>query len=251
MKLKAKINGKWVELFSSDSTDNDSTNTGSSSNTPTTDTLKYGDSINKPFEFEGKKIIWYGDSITSGVKSGTATGDGYAKIFCDKVGATLTNRAVSGAKTISSETQPGLSVYSLMESHTGFTADYIFIATGTNDYANNVPIGAYGDDDTTNFYGALKGICEMLKTKAPNIPVVFITPINRTKYVSNPSSLDDYRNAIYEVATTYGHSVVDGSSLGLPSVSGSAWATFMNADGIHPTADGHKLYARSLCGKLL
>jgi lysophospholipase L1-like esterase len=240
IELKAKINNKWVVIATS----------GESNSTK-----KYTDSINKPFDFQGKKIGWYGDSIVAGVKSGTDEGEGFIKIFSDRVGATFSNNGVSG----STATAPNGSLTSStlcykLNSGAKADEDVVIIAIGTNDYAHSRALGSYGSTDNADFYGAINYVCDKLKTNNPDTPVIWITPINKYNYVSsNPATLDDYRNAIFEVATTYGHSVVDGSSLGLPSVRGSAgsWEYFMNADGVHPTAEGHKLYARSLCGKLL
>ena len=97
----------------------------------------------------------------------------------------------------------------------------------------------------------------MLKIKAPNMKVIFITLINKpTKPTATTKlyDLDDYKNAIFKVATTYSHSVVDGTSLGLSDKHGVNLNTFsykMIQDGIHSTVDSHKMYARGLYGKLL
>lgn len=67
----------------------------------------------------------------------------------------------------------------------------------------------------------------------------------------NVEKLDEYRKAIFEVATQYEYNVVSGKSLGMPSAVGG-WNDIMcdPSDGCHPTIEGHKLYARSLCGVL-
>lgn len=221
-----------------------------------TSVLKYGDSIDKPFDFSGKKIGWYGDSIVAGVSSPNLVGltDCFVKLFSDRVGATFNNHGVSGAKIAAPE---GLSSQTLCwHLHGGAASneDIIIIAGGTNDHQRQVPLGSYGSTDYADFYGALDYICKALQTNNPNTPVIFITPINKTLAVSSEvKSLNDYRNAIFEVATTYGHSVVDGSTIGFPIQRGdaSSWAYAMLQDGVHPTTNGHKMYARSLCGKLL
>ena len=221
--------------------------------------LKYGDSIAKPFDFNGKIIQFYGDSITAGVISGQhdSSDKGYAALFCEMVGATMHNGAISASTTAQYQGTATQSVYDVINNSQSIAADYIVIAGGTNDYYYQIPIGLYNSTTPTDFYGGLNEICEMLKTKAPNAKVIFITPINKpTKptITTKEYDLDDYRNAIFEVATTYGHSVVDGTSLGFPDKHGANLNTFsykMVWDGVHPTVDGHKMYARSLCGKLL
>jgi len=220
--------------------------------------LNYGDSINKPFDFNGKTIRFFGDSITAGVISGTHSNadKGYSTLFCNKVGATEINSAIDGSSTA---TRNGAynSVYDIINGLSTVNADYIIIASGTNDYYYQVPIGTFDSTDQSTFYGALNQICTKLASIAPNVPIIFITPINKptaSTAITKVSSLNDYRNAIFEVAVSYGHSVVNGASLGFPTKHGenlNAYSYKVIADGVHPSVDGHKLYARSLCGKLL
>lgn len=217
---------------------------------------KYGDSLNKPFNFNGKHIVAFGDSITSGVTSpNLQSGTPYIKHFADHVGATLKNYAVSG--TCISDTVNTYSIYNKILSCSD-AADFIFISGGTNDFNTNKELGTYSDTDTTTFYGCLKAICEHISENFADSEVIFITPIpytsaSRYHNATNDSgyTLNDYRNAIYEIATLYDFNVVDGSNLGMPDEKGN-WSNDMcdDSDGCHPSAKGHKLYARNLAGKL-
>lgn len=218
------------------------------------DVLELRESVNKPFAFSGKKITAFGDSITQGTTSpGLTQGTPYIKHFADHVGATLSNQAVSGQK-IASDTQ--YSIYTKITSYTD-TTDFIVVAGGTNDYNTGVELGTYESTaGVSTFYGALKAICTYLQTNYPDTPVIFITPIPYTDIAieahnSAGYTLNDYRKAIYEIATLYGFSVVSGAALGMPTEPGG-WNNTMcdDADGCHPTAEGHKLMARSLAGKL-
>lgn len=212
------------------------------------------ESINKPFDFSSKKITAFGDSITAGVGSPNLQSvTSYIKNFADHVGATLTNRAVSG-QVIASDGQ--YSIYTRVTTYSE-TTDFIVIAGGTNDFNTNVELGTFASTaGTDTFYGALKGICEFLAEDYPDTPVIWITPIpytNRDPNTPNTAgyTLNQYRQAIYEIGTLYGHSVVNGAGLGMPTKQGG-WNNAMcdDTDGCHPTAEGHKLYARSLAGKL-
>jgi lysophospholipase L1-like esterase len=62
--------------------------------------------------------------------------------------------------------------------------------------------------------------------------------------------MNAYRNAIFEVATSYGFNVVDGSQIGFPTEKGP-FADLMCQDGVHPNQLGHEMYAKSLRGILL
>lgn len=216
------------------------------------------ESINKPFDFSGKTIAAFGDSITAGFVSPLDAhypySDGYMYKFASAVGATLDNEAVGGTTIVPNIVQYG-SIYDAITAYTG-NADFIWIAGGINDANFGSPLGQYGDTSSDTFYGTLYNICEFLQSNHPTKKVIWVSPIPKT--VQNKSvwtilhPLEDYRRAIYEMATKYGHSVVNGALLGMPARQGG-WNNDMidDADGVHPTQAGHLLYSRSLTGKLL
>lgn len=223
------------------------------------------ESINKPFDFKGKTINAFGDSITAGVTSpNLQAGTPYIKYFADKVGANLLNWAVSGSTiSVLDSWSPGSICTKFVDQIAAKDInDFIIIAGGTNDFNQSREIGEFSSTDDSTLYGALRKICEHIKSDMPDRTVIFITPIPYTKAYYDQSfpdrinnlgyTLSDYSRAIFDIATAYGHSVVDGSSLGMPT-GNSSWDNLMcdNSDGCHPSSEGHKLYARSLAGKLL
>ena len=217
---------------------------------------RYGDSLFKPFKFNGKTAIAFGDSITAGVANDgngniSAGADSYINKFATRAGLTLTNRAVSASTITYANNETYESVYTKVLAMTE-TPDFIIISGGTNDYNQGKELGSFGSTDKTNFYGALYQICEKLKTNTAT--VIFITPINVTKDFNghDRALLNNYRNAIYEVATSYGFNVVNGADL-VPVTKQTGYDDTMinHVDGCHPTIKGHGLYARNLCGKLL
>ena len=208
------------------------------------------DSIYKPITFNGKTLVAFGDSITYGYTSGTTTTENpYIKLFCAAANATLSNKAVSGSTIIHRNSND---IIDKILAFNG-SADIIWIAGGTNDFDLGLTIGHWGDATNETLYGALKIICEYLNANYPNAKIIWMTPVpypneqNRTHAYNN---LDYYTQAIFEVATYYGHSVICGKTLGMPNYPG-AWSSLMCQDGQHPTELGHRLMARSLCGKLL
>ena len=210
---------------------------------------EYGNCIAKPLNF-GNSLVAFGDSITAGVTSPNleVTTDKYIKLFADSRNLSLTNHAVSGSTITDSES--AYSTYKRVTTLT-YSGDTIVIAGGVNDYTTQKTIGDYNSTDVTTFYGALRGICSHLKTNHPNATVIFITPVNTTlkPNTTETTPLNAYRNAIFEIATEYGFNVVDGTQINLPSKAG-AYHDYMMTDGVHPTVEGHKLYARSLMGIL-
>lgn len=227
------------------------------------DTYKYWDSLEKPFTFEEKTLVGFGDSITAGVYnegSGNQTTytDSYIILFANKFNMTLINRPTGGACITSGITEVTPICDKIDEYTFANTSDeIIFIAGGTNDFNSGAPLGQLGDTQTTTFYGALDHICQKLTTDAPNSIVFFITPINLNKeessFVNAINPLNKYRNAIWEVATKYGFNVVDGSTIGFAEKVNTPWGNLMISpnDGTHPTLKGHKLYFKGLCKKLL
>lgn len=230
------------------------------------------ESINKPFSFSGKVVHAFGDSITAGVTSpNLQQKKPYVEYFAEKVGASKTmNWAVSGS-TFAQLTKYGenvnMSIYAkFVALRKEDLAGVKIIAGGTNDWNQSVNLGTFGTTDSRTVYGSVWDLCSYIKNNFDDCDdVIFITPIPYTKayYENNKTmfknkinslgyTLEDYGRAIYEVATYFGFTVVNGYTLGMPTGNGK-WDNKMcdNTDGCHPTEDGHKLYARSLAGKLL
>lgn len=225
------------------------------------DRYKYTDSLMKPFTFNGKTVAYFGDSIPAGVCSpNSQTTVSFMQRFCLSVGFSVINpNAISGA-CIADPNYQGSVLNKVLAYENN--RDFYFVAGGTNDFNTSKELGTYASTDTSTFYGALKAICDKFQTDFPNATVIFITPIPYTEayFDRYPAlkdgnalgyTLNDYRNAIYEVATSYGFNVVDGSNLGMPTGKGG-WSNAMcdDSDGCHPTVAGHELYARNLHGKL-
>jgi lysophospholipase L1-like esterase len=194
-------------------------------------------------DFSNKTIVAYGDSITAGAYATTP----YIKALATRFSATLTNRAVSST-TVSGTATNSTNV--LIANNDDSGKDFIVIAGGTNDWTLGNALGSYGDTTNETFYGALDVICNHLKTNAPNVKVIFITPINRFLNGVRPvATLNAYRQAITETALKYGFAVVDGRQLGMPNTS-DTWAKEMLPDGLHPSDLGHSVMCNSLIGIL-
>ena len=211
--------------------------------------------VNKPFAFNRKTAVVFGDSITAGVTSNNlaVTANSYINLFAKRAGLTLTNRAVSGSTIANYRIESSSTPISERVVNNEEHFDFIIISGGVNDHVTGRPIGSFGDTDDTTVYGAMRKMCESLKAKHPTSEVIFITPVNVTKEFPNAIlPLKDYRRAIYEVALSYGFSVVNGEEMGMPDED-STFANLLigSADGCHPTELGHKIYANALATMLL
>ena len=158
------------------------------------------------YNLSGKKIIAYGDSITS---NGQYLG--YAE---KKIGVTIKNAGISST-TMTPSSNPK-SNGDLLTSFNGTCPDLskydiVTIAHGTNDLSSSVPIGEIGlitDKilDTNTFYGAYRKVIETIIKNYPHIRIVLCTPIHKyTTYEANEAvansaghTLKDYVDALVE-----------------------------------------------------
>lgn len=219
--------------------------------------LKYSHSLKKPYNFEGKIAKFFGDSVTFGVSTNPWTNpltNCYRKLFCDMAGLTATNEAISGSFIYDPEydmnTPKTSSILSQIKNKVvDDNQDFIFVAGGINDFWTGKTLGNIIDEGNISFYGALKEICSHIKSVAPSANVIFLTPINYSKIGGDTpvAELNEYRNAIFEVAVMNGFSVVDTSVIGFPNEKQiSQYRTALIEDGVHPTALGHRMMAENL-----
>ena len=224
--------------------------------TPITKIRTYGHSIKKPISLQNKNITFFGDSITWG-QSSTSSGqivNCYAKLLCDYFQATIDNQAISGSR-ICDLNNSSSSILNKILNYSG-NPDIIFIAGGTNDYGHSEqsPLGNFDDTIYSTLFGSLNLICQHLKLNYPNIPVIFVTPINRTNYTISTTptlNFNDLRNAIWRVAINNGYSVIDGSKLEGFAKFGETSLPIKSqllADGLHPTDIGHVYMANYISG---
>lgn len=201
--------------------------------------------LNKPYDFNGKKALFFGDSITYGFVKETgaqATNGGYPKLFSEKVGLSYTNNGASGS-TLGEKYEGYPYIFEKLQSRVSHfaTTDYIFIAGGINDWQLGIDLNA--------FRTGVEAVCAYLKENYSN-EVIFITPINhagRAPTNTPVAEVQDYRDVITEIALVNGYSVVQGNLFNFPTIhSTSTYNTAMFGDCLHPTELGYELYAKSL-----
>jgi lysophospholipase L1-like esterase len=189
-----------------------------------------------------KRLVAIGDSIVHGTCSSEPFGlveNNFIKIISEKLGFDeVINYGINGT-TMCPETtwRPTLSACLYVDEM--LPADLAIVACGTNDYGNNIEIGNAEDKTEKTFCGALN----IFFTKALKRykKLVYITPITRKNEETNSKgyTLSDYRKAIKVVAKKYYVTVIDGEKIDF---------NFDKhiPDGLHPNAEGHKVYAAYL-----
>ncbi|MHA4516323.1 SGNH/GDSL hydrolase family protein, partial [Klebsiella pneumoniae] len=165
--------------------------------------------------WSGKKIDVMGDSNVAYNK--------WQPLVASELGCSFLNHGVGGskiAKPDSSSTQISMCDDVRINALDTSAAAWICGPWGTNDFAQNIPIGNISDTVNTTVYGALNIIAQKLRARAPTKPILWATPFNGD-YDSPRSAawadgetngygrVSDYAAAIRAVALRYGFPLID------------------------------------------
>lgn len=144
--------------------------------------------------------------------------------------------------------------------HIYFSADdMVYIASGTNDFKLNVPIGTLGSAsdtsfDRTTFLGAYKATIRHILASNPEIAIYIATPLHRNNrgYSSETvnlagHTLRDYRDAVFAIGEMYGIPVVD---MFAESGINARNLSVYTSDGLHPNAKGYERMSRIAVGRI-
>jgi uncharacterized repeat protein (TIGR02543 family) len=211
-------------------------------------------------EFNGKKILGFGDSIAAG--SG-ADGIGYVERIGDLFNMEYSNYA-----------QPGMTVTTLIGSTnnlnyqidqaiaSGEEADYILFNGSTNDATNDTLIvGSITADfisvlDVETLYGAAEQAMKSMKEAWPNAIIIYVRPHNMD---SRDIRQDTYGDIIVEVAKKYSIPVVSLYDSEFDTHDDIIKKLYTNdtydtgtGDGTHPNALGYDTYyVPAIIGKMI
>lgn len=208
-------------------------------------------------KWKNKTFISLGDSITwqdgKPYEQGSSIGKisrGYQTIMKEKLGfSDYLNVGVSG-RPMANGTPNGEGTNATGKKQVYKDFDLVTIASGTNDFKLNVPLGNIGkigdvNFDTNTFYGAYRDLIEHILEEKPTIRIVLFTPLQRDNGNYNSwntvngagHSLDDYTNAIKEIAKMYSLPVCDvNANSGFNKFNLSTYTL----DGLHPNDLGYE-----------
>lgn len=208
-------------------------------------------------ELTNLKINFLGDSITEGVGASAPefVFHQVLKRSCDLKEAR--NYGISGSR-IARQIHPSADTrmeqdFCLRASQMDPDADVIVVFGGTNDSGHgDAPFGTFSDRTPYTFYGACHCMMETLINCYPGKPIVIMTPLHRENEDSYASeipknkTLQDYVNAIREVAEYYALPVLD-----LYATSGiqprvPVLKEMFCPDGLHPSDAGNAKIAHML-----
>jgi lysophospholipase L1-like esterase len=170
----------------------------------------------------------------------------------EMTGATINNQGFSGAKfamIVNHEPWNDHSFYTYSNTLDLTNIDYLWVAYGTNDFGNNVPMGDTTTDEYT-FKGAIYKSLQNLMTRKPTLKILFSVPIFRATFDgTNYADLDtyantqglkmlDYVNAIKDICHQFRVPVFD--SWYECGINQFNYQTYL-LDMLHPNEEGHKL----------
>ena len=156
----------------------------------------------------GKKILFIGDSIT--------TGGGFRPLIVNKFNMTEISGGYSGGRNVTYISGKSNCVLEHLTDIEDDKPHIIYIALGTNDYSG-APIGTLDDnadiqtEENYSFYGCYKKLINSLYAKYGNVPIVLATPFQRKTQSENSLGLTllDYVEAIRNIAQYYGLLISD------------------------------------------
>lgn len=201
---------------------------------------KYHSCVEKPLSLSGKKLQFFGDSITWGYINPTTRAN---PTYPDAVGTAFSATVINSGRSAAtlSEVSGYPSIYTEIQNNLDTTADVLFIAGGINDWQLGV--------NAATLSTAMDNIITYLGANYTG-KVIFITPINhggRTPMVTPTQTLDSVRKIITEKALVAGYSVIQGWEFPFPTENNNiSYINAMYADKIHPTQTGYNIYAKSL-----
>lgn len=204
-------------------------------------------------------INFLGDSITEGTGAPDLESR-YSTCLCSLIGANEGNYGLGGSRLARQKVaydrwNPGENFQE--RARWMGPCDFLFVFGGTNDFGHgDAPLGKMGDKDQWTFYGAVATLCEYLleAKKIDKEKICFILPTPRqdrdnpfgdgSKFFSENPILQDYKQAMAEVVSSYGIDLFE-STLPQPPL-GVKGPSEYYVDGLHPNGKGHRYIAEEL-----
>lgn len=181
------------------------------------------------------RILFYGDSITTGGNATPATRDSYAM----RVRAAYAPNSVAveayGSRSLKSDCADSSARAAFVAKVVAYAPAKMWLAIGTNDYGLN----NWAPADFETAYGAL---LDALHTALPSMAIYAQTPLTRGGAANTNvfgATLSQYRTAVSNAATARSGwvTLVDGTTLCTEADL---------ADGVHPSTAGHGVVATAV-----
>ena len=201
----------------------------------------------------GKKIIFFGDSITANKGSW-----GDADTIRAKYKMTGANYAVGGMTySVRSDSHDTNNIYLRMQSKLSdiLDADYICFQGGTNDAFRGAELGEMLDENdfttelsTSTFAGAFEMSCRLLRTQVPSAKLLYLVNLK----IPRNRNLKNYVEMAKKICNKYSIQYLDlwnnsGLNPAIESINDKYYSidpsiSAEHGDQTHPTAEGYKVH---------
>ena len=201
----------------------------------------------------GKKIVFFGDSITANKGSW-----GDADTIRAKYKMTGANYAVGGMTySVRSDSNDTNNIYLRMQSKLSdiLDAEYICFQGGTNDAFRGVPLGEMLDENdfttegnTSTFAGAFEMACKLLRTQVPSAKLLYLVNLK----IPRNRNLKNYVETAKRICNKYSIKYLDlwndsGLNPAIESINDKYYSidtsiSTEHGDQTHPTAEGYKVH---------
>ena len=161
------------------------------------------DSISKT-GLEGRRFLVLGDSYTAGYGLDTPEQD-WTYLLADRWNMTQRNYSISGSSFASGP----LGYYPMVDRCRDLPEDsdldFVLLQGGSNDWADDIPLGQENSTDPETFLGALNIILDLLQEKYPEATLVCFTPwISDGTQNQAGCTAQDYTDAMLRICDAQG-----------------------------------------------
>lgn len=201
------------------------------------------DSENLVKQYQGKKWVAFGDSLTEANSRTTKNYHGYV---ADDLGLSVTNMGVGG--TGYKRTSENNTAFYQRISNVPLDTEVITIFGSLNDLGAGVPIGTASDTGTDTLGGAINTTLDNLNSRLPVVPVGIIspTPWQTSKPWDDTNAATYYAKLLKDICEDRGLAFLDlYHSSGLRPWDANYRTLMYSRDGgngTHPDENGHKLF---------
>ena len=207
-----------------------------------------------------KNVVIFGDSISAGYPNTTNANYWWWEYL--KADYNITNYANTGSGVVYKSAN--VSGCTMADSFSDTTCNYAVIFMGTNDWGNDITLGDVTDAKSANgsFCAGLKYMIEEIITNTPEVSIIGVLPINRTKYnnttlnIANSYAYGSNNGVGYtlgqlcekanDIYKSYGIPVIDSRYSNLQLLNLNSFLS----DGLHPNLKGYRKLAGFLGGQI-
>lgn len=199
-------------------------------------------------------VIALGDSITYGLHATDPTTGSWPAIIAANTGVKTYNEGVSSATWQNGGNNDTISFVNRSKTIDWTRANAIVLFGGTNDFAQNLPIGTLDDTGTNTMLGAINNVIKTIYSKNDKANIYLVTPMWRSRINADAVDVEttpndsglylrEYVDAIKKAGDKYHLPTLDlYRKFNINNLNEQTWL----ADGLHPNDAGYQKLAEKI-----